>query len=39
MDCECKGVLGWTVDVRVCCRVDCGCKGVFEGWTVDVKVC
>ena len=28
MDCECKGVLGWTVE----------CKGVL-GWTVDVRVC
>ena len=28
MDCECKGVLGWTVE----------CKGLL-GWTVDVRVC
>ena len=37
MECGCKGMLGWTVDVRVC-RVDCGCKGVL-GWTVNVRVC
>ena len=41
MDCECKGVLGWTmdlrgvfvwtVDVRVwCVRVDYGCKGCMD---------
>ena len=27
MDCRCKDVLGWTVNVRVCL------------WTVDVRVC
>ena len=35
MDCECKGVLGWTVDVRVCCKGVLGwtgCKGARVDW-------
>ena len=44
MDCGYYGVLGykhvvgWTVDVRVCYRMDCGCKCVLR-WTVNVRVC
>ena len=35
MDCECKGVLGWTVDVWVCCKGVLGwtgCKGARVDW-------
>ena len=36
MDCGCKGVLGRTVNVRVCCKG--GLDVRVLGWTVDVRV-